>query len=318
MYLNSANHPTIIGVDAGNKLVKTAHTEFIAGLDPISEAMIFPESDPMNVICYNGQNYRVSPEPTEWGRDKTGNPTYLLLSLIAIAKEIRARKLPPTLDIILCVGLPPGYMGATAIKRLKNYYTANGGEYCFICGQIHHRIRIRNVSVCPQGYSALMTLDESIVTKPSLHMIDIGGGTVDTSHLIGGENSNEFHSEDLGVIHMYTIIQDKMNARYERRITERQIDDILMRGSYTYFSQDHMNLISSEAEKHVDRIVKFLIKRGIDMESSFMLFMGGGSILLEKKIRKLSLNTLKEFSILNDIHANAKGYEIFTQIRLDF
>jgi len=115
--------PVTIAVDTGNKLIKTANTSFVAGIETISENLKVSSTNPLDVIKYNGSSYSVSLRRTKWERDKTQDQTYLILTLLGIAREIAHRGLPATLDITLAIGLPPGHLREeTIVKRYKNYY----------------------------------------------------------------------------------------------------------------------------------------------------------------------------------------------------
>lgn len=311
----------IIAVDTGNKLIKTVHTDFVAGLLPVTETMTIPTADPFDTIRYNGKSYAVSLERTKWERDKTRNPTYLMLTLMAIAKELQACERNLTsdtvTDVYLSVGLPPGHLQDESIAAsFKNYFLSNGGTYKYQCGGTDHHIAIKDVVVCPQGYSALLTLDEGTIMKPSLYLIDIGGGTSDTVHLENGRNDNNLISLDLGVIPMYASIQTKMDSKFGRKISESQIDDILLRSNYEYFQQEHIDLVNAEAERHVLKLLAKHKDFGADLRSSYVVFLGGGAILLERQIKRVAEDATGGLSVLKDIHANAAGFEIFARAKL--
>ena len=82
----------IIGIDHGYYAIKTAHCSFPAGLTSYGEHEPYTrqgllEFDGCFFVCGSGR------QPIQ--RDKTINDNYYLLTLAAIAKEIRQRGLPP-------------------------------------------------------------------------------------------------------------------------------------------------------------------------------------------------------------------------------
>jgi len=162
----------------------------------------------------------------------------------------------------------------------------------------------------------LLTLDEATIKKPSLYLIDIGGGTSDTVHLEYARGDNKVISLDMGIIVMYASIQAAMESRYGRKMTETQIDDILIRGSSEYFKPEHLSLVCLEAENHVSKLLRRHQDQGVDLMSAHVVFLGGGAVLLEKQINKIAVNSIGGHTILKDIQANAKGYEIFTKTKL--
>ena len=59
-------------------------------------------------------------------KDKTANDNYYLLTLAALAQEIRKRKEERTVKVVLAAGLPlPGWKGKTEIQGISISKTAN-------------------------------------------------------------------------------------------------------------------------------------------------------------------------------------------------
>lgn len=301
----------IIGCDSGNKLLKTPSRITLAGIQALSTKPAVGLPDEMDLLHINGQYYCVSSNRLKYERDKSINDNHLYLTLIAVAKEMRCRGISPNSSIVLGAGLPPGHM---ASKKLSNsyreYFLRNGGTYRFTCGGIAHQITIRDVIVCPQAYSILLTLPSDIVKKQSVYVTDIGGGTVDNVHLINGRPDPNMMSLDMGVIPMYNKIQIQMQNEHGRRISEEQIDDVIL-GHETYFQQEHIDLIFSVVDAHVKAIFDSIRESGADWKSGFVVFCGGGAILLRECISKYASKETGGFIVVSDICANAKGFEIF-------
>ena len=81
----------IVGVDHGYAAMKTAHFSFPSGL-------VAYEHEPYtqkDVLEYEGRYYVVGSGRQPLQKDKTQTMDYYLLTLAAIAKEIRLRGLPP-------------------------------------------------------------------------------------------------------------------------------------------------------------------------------------------------------------------------------
>ena len=78
----------LIGVDHGNKQIKTVHGEpFVSGLQQ-SLTRPFGQS-----LQYCGTYYTLSNERIPFHKDKTEDDRFFVLTLIAIAEEITARGL---------------------------------------------------------------------------------------------------------------------------------------------------------------------------------------------------------------------------------
>ena len=93
----------IIGIDHGYYAIKTAHCSFPAGLTSYGEHEPYTRQGLLEFggcffVCGSGR------QPIQ--RDKTVNDNYYLLTLAAIAKEIKQRGLPPECSVRIAAGLP--------------------------------------------------------------------------------------------------------------------------------------------------------------------------------------------------------------------
>jgi len=306
----------IIGFDGGNKLAKTPNSFFHAGISSLAAKPAAGLHDEMDLLRINGQLFCVSGERLKYERDKSINDNYLYLTLIGIAKELRARGMSPVQEIVLAAGLPPGHMATEALSQsLRDYYLRNGGVYRYQCGDVSHQISIRDVIVCPQAYSIFLTLPKDLITQPNIHIVDCGGETVDDVELINGRPSHDMLSLDMGLIPLYSNIQKHMLNRFGRKITEQQIDDIIV-GRATLFKQEHIDLVHERADAHVKNIFGTFRETGTDWLSSYIVFCGGGSILLSEYIRRNAEKLTGAYTIIDDICANAKGFEVFARVTL--
>ena len=107
----------IIGIDHGYYAIKTAHCSFPAGLTSYGEHEPYTRQGLLEFggcffVCGSGR------QPIQ--RDKTVNDNYYLLSLAAIAKEIRQRGLPPECSVRIAAGLPLTSFGRDKPK-FKDY-----------------------------------------------------------------------------------------------------------------------------------------------------------------------------------------------------
>ena len=107
----------IIGIDHGYYAIKTAHCSFPAGLTSYGEHEPYTRQGLLEFggcffVCGSGR------QPIQ--RDKTINDNYYLLTLAAIAKEIRQRGLPPECSVRIAAGLPLTSFGRDKPK-FKDY-----------------------------------------------------------------------------------------------------------------------------------------------------------------------------------------------------
>ena len=77
----------LIGIDHGNKQIKTAHSApFTSGLKE-SDVMPFGKG----VLEYEGQYYQLTDQRIPYHRDKTSDHRFFVLTLFAVAQEMEAQ-----------------------------------------------------------------------------------------------------------------------------------------------------------------------------------------------------------------------------------
>ena len=125
----------LIGVDHGNKQIKTVHGEpFVSGLQQ-SLTRPFGQS-----LQYCGTYYTLSNERIPFHKDKTEDDRFFVLTLIAIAEEITARGIgeKEQQHIQLAVGLPPAHFGSQA-EKFTAYFQGRG----LVAFMLYNKIRSR-------------------------------------------------------------------------------------------------------------------------------------------------------------------------------
>ena len=165
----------IIGIDHGYYAIKTAHCSFPAGLTSYGEHEPYTRQGLLEFggcffVCGSGR------QPIQ--RDKTVNDNYYLLTLAAIAKEIRQRGLPPECSVRIAGGLPLTSFGRDKPK-FKDYLLRSNQPVNFKFEGVEYSITIEEVAIFPQGYAALMTETGLLQDEPSMLLMDLGGWTVD-------------------------------------------------------------------------------------------------------------------------------------------
>ncbi len=98
----------------------------------------------------------MAPDGQPIQRDKTVNDNYYLLTLAAIAKEIRQRGLPPECSVQIAAGLPLTSFGRDKPK-FRDYLLRSKQPVNFRFEDVEYSITIEEVAIFPQGYAALMT-----------------------------------------------------------------------------------------------------------------------------------------------------------------
>ena len=273
----------IISVDHGNKSIKTPNALFTSGLI-VSEGLQGFKTD---YICWNNKYYTLTEQRIAYLRDKTEDERFYVLTLFAIAKELERRKVPETLDpidITLLVGLPPAHYEQLH-SRFEQYFLRRREIVDFEYNGKYYSIRVSKVLSYPQAFAAAVTQFGTLKAHSVAYIIDIGGFTIDVLKLRSGHpDLAVVESFEKGVITLYNGIASKCNALYARILEDCDF---------------------------LTEFYNFLRERGVDVSTSKCVFAGGGSLLLRGMIERGNKVAFPIF--VEDIHANARGYELLYQ-----
>ena len=146
---NSQDKPVVIGIDHGFSLMKTKHHIFGNGVvrcngrPPVAE----------NGFYYDGSYYCIGGERKTVHEHKTADEDFFLLTLLAVAKEIKARELPRTLRVVLGVGVPFKRFGKEQAKLVA--YLKRRGPHFIEFEEEDYVITIENVYCFPQCFAAV-------------------------------------------------------------------------------------------------------------------------------------------------------------------
>ena len=163
----------------------------------------------------------------------------------------------------------------------------------------------------PQAFAAAVTQYSTLKTYSVAYIIDIGGFTIDVLKLRNGRpDLAVVESFEKGVITLYNSITSKCNALYARILEDCDIDEVI-RNQPTVLPGEVQQLIRSMTGEFLSEFYNFLRERGIDVTTSKCVFAGGGSLLLRGMIERANKVAFPIF--IEDIHANARGYELLYQ-----
>ena len=141
----------------------------------------------------------------------------------------------------------------------------------------------------------------------TIHHLD----TIDVLKLRSGHpDLAVVESFEKGVITLYNGIASKCNALYARILEDCDIDEVI-RNQPTVLPGEVQQLIRSMTSDFLTEFYNFLRERGVDVSTSKCVFAGGGSLLLRGMIERGNKVAFPIF--VEDIHANARGYELLYQ-----
>ena len=167
-------------IDTGNKAIKTEHFEFHSGISVLEDI----PGEGEEAVKYQSRYYRLSSERNVYLPDKSVDERYYILTLFAVAKELRELKPPrlflpgKILEIDLLVGLPPLYYRGQ-YKKFREYFYRGGEVVEFEYMGMTYRISFSQVYVHMQTYAAYLYVARELnLFKKKVLLLDIGGFTI--------------------------------------------------------------------------------------------------------------------------------------------
>ena len=291
----------VIGIDHGYYAIKTKQVCFPTGI-------IRYEYEPytmQNVLQYQGEYYVCGTGRQTLVKDKTANDNYYLLTLAALAQEIRKRKGERTAKVVLAAGLPLTGFGREK-QKFKEYLFRKEQPVRFFYEGERYEIQIEDVKLFPQGYAAVLTQTE-LLDEPSVIVADIGGWTVDLMRLDNRlPNAATCRSLEWGMIRCIDEISEQVRRVLGLSLTTAQIECVL-RGDASSLPDEAKGIIHAQADLYVQNLLSTITECGLDTRAMPTIFIGGGAALMKRRVS--ATNGLCRPVILDDVSLNAKGYE---------
>lgn len=297
-----------IPLDHGNRNMKTAEEVFTSGLVESDLKPVLGE-----YLEYNGKYYSLTGERIPYMRDKTLDDRFFILTLFGIGKELE-RRTQPQKDTIyqveLPVGLPLKHYGAL-FEKFGQYFVRPGVQR-FTFNKREYLVQITKAAVFPQDYAAAMTIYPQIAAYNRVVTVDIGGFTLDYLLLREGRpDLSVCDSLEKGVITLYNRIISRVSSDFDMLLEDKDIDTIIL-GKNSDYSDSVIRLVKQMTKQYVDDFLGALRERGIDLKTGCIVFIGGGAKLLREYLE--NTDKIGKCVFVEDICANAKGYEILYQV----
>lgn len=298
----------LIGVDHGNKQIKTIHKVFTSGLRRSDSRPICED-----FLEYQGTYYSLTNQRIPFTWDKSSSDDFFILTLFAMAYEIEnqgAYSSDEINNVELAVGLPPAHYGPLK-RKFENYFSRTpGDDYIefFFRGKPFY-VTIRGVRAFPQAYAAALTVLSRYQGYPKIFIVDIGGMTVDYLQILESQQLDTTFCNSLehGIIILYNEIQSKIRGEYGMLVDDAQIDAML-KGDDVLNQPHIIEIVEKSAHAFVSSLLGQLRENQMDLRTGLTVFVGGGSILLRKYIEPSE--AIGRCVFVDDVCANAKGFEL--------
>lgn len=148
-------------------------------------------------------------------------------------------------------------------------YLSNNTEVKYTFRNVNYHIRISDVKIYPQGYSAVVPIKS---TLKGLSMVaDIGNGTMNTLYLVNGKpQSGKMFTEKFGTYQCTLAIREGFMRKTRRDLNDYIIYEVLQTGTADILASD-LEIITAIAEEYVAEIFRRLREHGYD-ESTMKLY----------------------------------------------
>mgnify|MGYP000198108185 FL=1 len=291
-----------IGIDHGYYAIKTRHFSFPAGIAVYSHEPYTLQ----NTLEYGGKFYVCGTGRQPILRNKTENDNYYLLTLAAIAREIKQRGENTECSVTLAAGLPLAGFGREK-KFFREYLLRSSQPVCFKFEGVPYKITIEDVKLFPQGYSAIAIHPELIQNEPSVLLMDIGGWTVDLMRLDNGvPNASPCRSLELGMIRCIDETKEQVRRDVGLSVTDAQVERVLA-GKPCSMDEKARSIIRRQGRLYTERLLSAVMESGFDLKAIPVVMLGGGASVVKGNVSPQ--DGLCRVFALTDDRVNAEGFE---------
>ena len=291
-----------IGLDHGYYAIKTRHFSFPAGIAVYSHEPYTLQ----NTLEYGGKFYVCGTGRQPILRNKTENDNYYLLTLAAIAREIKQRGENTECSVTLAAGLPLAGFGREK-KFFREYLLRSSQPVCFKFEGVPYKITIEDVKLFPQGYSAIAIHPELIQNEPSVLLMDIGGWTVDLMRLDNGvPNASTCRSLELGMIRCIDETKEQVRRDVGLSVTDAQVERVLA-GKPCNMDEKARSIIRRQGRLYTERLLSAVMESGFDLKAIPVVMLGGGASVVKGNVSPQ--DGLCRVFALTDDRVNAEGFE---------
>ena len=301
--MKTIHNTKIIGIDHGYGNMKTANCCFPTGITAYDHEPLFTA----DMLIYNGRYYLTGEGHKEFAPDKIKDEDYYVLTLAAIAKELKAENLTEA-HIVIAAGLPLTWTSGQKAD-FKEYLMKNA-EVEFSYKKADYHLYIDDVRIYPQGYAAIASF---ATTLKGVNLIaDIGNGTMNVLYMINGKpQQGKMFTEKFGAYQCTLSVREQFMRKTDREINDAIIDEVLITGTANIVPAD-LKIIKGVAAEYVRDVFRRLREHGYD-ENTMTLYVTGGGGCLVKNFYRFSADRVK---FVEDICAAAKGYEYLAEAQM--
>ena len=294
----------IIGIDHGWSMMKTVSHVFVTGVNEITST----PATFQDTLLYEGKYYKVGCERLEVKNTKTEDESFYLLTLASIAKELKSRGLTQA-KVFLAVGLPLTRFGAEKSDFIS--YLSKNKEVSFMYENTDYKIEIAGVAVFPQCYAAIA--DKIKIYSKKTLIVDIGSWTIDIMPVVNkAPDESKCITVPRGIITCMRSINEQCVRHCNGEIEESDIQQVMRYGDDTSISKEYLEIVKSETCGFANKVFNSIREYGYNLQTTPIVFVGGGATVM----KRFGAYKQDNISYIQDIKANAKGYEYLAYMKL--
>lgn len=295
----------VIGIDHGWSQMKTSNAPvFSSGIREILTEPAFYD----DVLEYDGRYYKVGTVRDMVMDNKVENDDYYLLTLAAIAKELKIRGKNKA-DVVLAVGLPASRYGDE--KQAFIDYLSRNENITFTFEKEEYEIKVIKVAVFPQCYAAVIDQIGSFGQK--VVAVDIGSWTIDIVPIINKKpDDSNFNTLQEGLIPCMRHINKMCGRKFNEKIDEIDIQHYI-RTRHSNLGEEYKQLMDSALTEFATKLYNSLREEGYSLKTTQFCFVGGGACVM-KNFGGYEQGNIK-YNL--DVKANAKGFEKLAKLAMN-
>ena len=294
----------LIAIDHGWSSIKTPNIIFENG---ITELQTMPATKD-NLLEFRGRKYVIGQGRMGKQDTKTENENYYLLTLAAIAKELRELTGAKTVKVNLAVGVPLTLYGKEK-KEFKNYLLAND-KVSFHYEGVRYVVHFGMVRVFAQCHAAIANRMEGM---DRLTAVDCGSWTLDIMSVVNKVPVlDECHTYQQGLITAIDRIQKECIAKHGKEVPEYIINEVIETGDTNAIVKNKesiMATINAGLKRYALEVEAKLRELKIDFDFTNVVYVGGGAGVM----RRFGSCTGENVRYVTDVRANALGYQYLAQ-----
>ena len=296
------NQPIIIGIDHGYGNIKTSHYCFKTGVTAYDKEPTFKS----NMLIYKDRYYIIGEEHKECVQDKNADDDYYILTLAAIAKELKHRN-STTAKVLIAAGLPLYWVSEQ--KDSFRQYLLQNESVSFTFNDVNYYVELTDAYIFPQGFSAVA---DKLQNFGGVNMLaDIGNGTMNIMYINDKRPiSSKCFTEKYGTFQCMLEVRNRL-LQLGVSVNDSVIEKVIRTGTADIDGK-YLNAIKETATEYVKGIFRKLREHEYDDRLMRLYVVGGGGCM----IKHFGEYNPDRVIINSNICATAQGYEYLAEIKL--